>query len=380
MIRRTDLIQVVLDSSAMTQLLDRYESQLKRHGEQIQELFRLVTSLPTKSDFDRLRAEVRDEAQAIVRDLNPKVHALEKDARNTDGLRDDFNSLSEHVDECESQLKKTSDHVQTIASAYASLARTSAPLDSDLPRTLFNTSQHVHSNFTKIFDTLKDLRNRIDTCYDSASAIPREVTVEAPKIDLSKLHLRGESPATFEDPPDLPELHRFSEIAEPVDYIYELVPRLQGILRCHHAKISSLERPPPELQDMLERVRASMARMGRELEELRGKLGQGVSRSDVARMIRNSHGVDDDDGGDETAVGIVHCIACGREMRQVVGAMTEHEALRVLGAPVTSIPIATGTIGQMYTNSKTINRNRESPRSVRPPRRPKVVKQMRWSG
>jgi hypothetical protein len=364
MTRRPDLIQVVLDSSAMNQLLDRYESQLSRHEEQIQELFRIVKSLPTTGAFDRFRADVQDEAQAVVRELGREVHAH----------RDDLTSLSKRADECEAQLSTTNGHVQTVASAYASLARTSAPLDSDLPRALFGTSQHVHSNFTKIFDTLKDLRNQIAGIPSRYESAP--VTVEAPKIDLSKLQLRGESPATFDEPPDLPELRKFDDITEPVDYIYELVPRLQTILRCHDARLSTLERPPREPQDALERVRASMGAMSRELEELRAKLGRGVSRADVVRMIRDSQGIDDGDG-DETAVGIVHCIACGREMRQVVGAMTEQEALRVLGAPVTSIPLTTGTVAQMYTNSRTIDRSGERPRSLRSPRKPKVVKQMR---
>jgi hypothetical protein len=373
MTKRTELIQVVLDSSAMNQLLDNFESQLTRHGEQIQELFRLVRSLPTMSDFDQFRADMREDTQAAVRDLVRDVQSLERGARKAEALRDDFTSLSTRVDDCASQLKTTTGHVQTIASAYASLAKTSARLDSDLPRTLFNTSQHVHSNFRKIFDSLKDMRNQSSDTSPHSDRAPVVAADEAPKIDLSKLQLRGESYTMFDDPPDLPELHKFVEITEPVDYIYELVPKLQSILRCHHEKLAILERPAKELQDTLERVRASTVAMAHDLDELRGNLGRGLSRADVARMIRDSHPIDD---GDQTAVGIVHCIACGREMRQVVGAMTEQEALRVLGDPVTSIPLATGTVGQMYTNTKTIDRSGEGPRSVRPPRKLKVVKQI----
>jgi hypothetical protein len=63
-------------------------------------------------------------------------------------------------------------------------------------------------NFTKLFDSLRDLRNQIaGTAYrrEPASAIS-SAPAEAPKIDLSKLQLRGESYATFKGPPDLPEL------------------------------------------------------------------------------------------------------------------------------------------------------------------------------
>jgi hypothetical protein len=238
-------------------------SQLTRHGEQIQELFRLVRSLPTISDFDQFRADT----QAAVRDLVRDFQSLERGARKAEALRDDFTSFSTCVDDCVSQLKTTTGHVQTIASAYASLAKTSARLDSDLPRTLFNTSQHVHLNFRKIFDSLKDLRNQLSDTSPRSDRGPAAAD-ETPKIDLSKLQLRGESYTMFDDPPDLPELHKFVEITEPVDYIYELVPKLQSILRCHHEKLAILDRPAKDLQDTLERVRTSTVAMARDLDEL----------------------------------------------------------------------------------------------------------------
>ena len=199
--------------------------------------------------------------------------------------------------------------------------------------------------------------------------VEREVVREAePQIDLSGLNLRPDCTMEFEEPPTLPKLEKFDKVESSVDYMYEMVPKLQAILNCYHEKIDSL--PNTELDrdflgELMDKLRGSMAGMSRELEDLKNNVSKGVSRADVAKMIREMMHVDTEP--DQTSVGCVKCIACGRDMRQVAGAMPEEEATRTMGAPPQSMATASDygpSIGHVY--ARTMERDSlESPRAGR---------------
>jgi hypothetical protein len=90
-------------------------------------------------------------------------------------------------------------------------------------------------------------------------------------------------------------------------------------------------------------------------------------------MVRKLQGGQDGDGATSTSIGIVKCIACGREMQQVAGAMTEDEASKLLGAAPNCVaagpqiaapfsPIYSASGSEAFDTAGLI----ESPRAVRP--------------
>lgn len=71
----------------------------------------------------------------------------------------------------------------------------------------------------------------------------------------------------------------------------------------------------------------------------------------------------------QTAVGRMRCMACGREIPQVVGAITEDEAQRILGPPPNSQVYRgkTTNYGVLYREKEGFDSGIvESPRSIRP--------------
>ena len=192
----------------------------------------------------------------------------------------------------------------------------------------------------------------------------REVSGEwQPKIDLSGLNLRPEPKIEFDEPPDLPKLEKFKDVESTVDYIYEVIPKLQAILNCYHDKIDSLPNTELDrdfLSELMDKIRGSMAGMAKEVEDLKNNMNKGLTRADVARMIREMSTVEGE--SDQTSVGCVKCIACGRDMRQVAGAMSEDEATRTMGPPPMSMAMSeNGGVGQVYSRVM----DRDSPESPR---------------
>jgi bacterioferritin-associated ferredoxin len=180
---------------------------------------------------------------------------------------------------------------------------------------------------------------------------------------------------SFNDPPNLPPLHKFSELTEPVDYIYQLVPILQAILNCFKDRITDLDRPFPAesaIRALLDQIGAAIAGLANELAELRAAMHKALTRADVIRIVKGMLTMEE--VADQTAVGVVKCIACGREMRQVAGALTEEDALRLLGEPSTSlvrVPSIGVPLNQLFASPKSFD-SVDSPRAARPARRPRV--------
>jgi hypothetical protein len=74
----------------------------------------------------------------------------------------------------------------------------------------------------------------------------------------------------------------------------------------------------------------------------------------------------------------VHCIACGREIRQVVGALPAEELDKALGVQPSSVVRTSSTAGQlaqMFGTGSPLEQTLDSPRAPRPIRRPRIVKQ-----
>jgi hypothetical protein len=73
----------------------------------------------------------------------------------------------------------------------------------------------------------------------------------------------------------------------------------------------------------------------------------------------------------QTAVGRMKCMACGRDIPQVTGATSEVEARRAFGTPPNSVAYQSGqsTVGIFYQNREGFDSGIvETPRSIRPAR------------
>jgi hypothetical protein len=373
---RPELFRISLDNTGLNQILDVYDSQLKRHDDQIQELFRLIATAASKDDLQTLKADVNKDIHTGIQNMNSQITEIKSDDR-IPNLLSKSDSLAKKLTACDTQNQQNTSHLQTIASAFAALNKAQATLDASLPRTLLNATQHVTHTFTKIFEALRDLKTQVDNPPPPP---------EPPRIDLSGLHPHDAEEVPFQETHSLPDLTEFTDIRDSVAYIYEAAPRIQAILNAHHSKIEELDvRPPPEavhsdenlMQELVNKIRTAMAAMSRELNELRTSVEgtKTLTRADVARMIRDMQAPEDND---ETAIGCVHCIACGREIRQVVGALPAEEVDKALGVPPSSVvrtSSTAGQLGQMFGTGSPLEHIMDSPRAPRPIRRPRIVKQ-----
>lgn len=427
MSQRPELFQVSFDGSGLSGVLDGHDSRMDQHDAKIQELFDMMRKMATKDDLDALRnelkacitaeigglrAEMDDKVDRMCKkigelegkmdqalggndmnaELEDKLSALSK---KVDGVESDVDDVSkkvkkmtEKVDDvsktveaCDTKVNENRAFIQSVASAYAGLNRATATLDGTLHRTLGGSTEKVKADFAKIFEALKDLTKRMNGQETTGPVVvERSVVQEPTKIDLSHLNLRSAESVEFDDHPELPDIYKFCDIENSVDYMYQLVPKLQSILDCYHNKISTIPNGDQDrqfLSDLIDKIRNAMMEMSRELESLKNSMGKSLTKAEVARMIREMTNVEEDNP--QTAVGCVKCIACGRDMRQVAGAMTEDEALKMLGAPPNSVavfPPGIGAVGQQF--ARTLDRESlDSPRSTRPARKVKVVKQYR---
>jgi uncharacterized phage infection (PIP) family protein YhgE len=338
-----------------------------------------------KSDLAAVQtgmAEMQTEQAALKADVSAVRSEHE-------GLKADFaslrSSLEARVSECENQAKNLTGYLQSVAHSFAMLNKTTAALDPNLGRTLMKSASHVNQNFVNIFERLKQLETGAAVVRDRPDFAPPPTIIQSaptivqstPAIDLSPLQLRPAESRSFHDPPTLPPLHKFRDLTEPVDYIYQLLPTLQAILNCFKDRISELDRPFPAeaaIRALLDQISAAVAGLTNELADLRAAMQKALTRADVIRIVKGMLTMEE--VADQTAIGVVRCIACGREMRQVAGALTEEDALRMLGEPTTSlvrVPSIGVPFNQMFQSPKSFE-SVDSPRSTRPARRPRIRK------
>jgi hypothetical protein len=118
---------------------------------------------------------------------------------------------------------------------------------------------------------------------------------------------------------------------------------------------------------MIEKLRRGIVEMDNEIGELRKHLARSLSRADVMGMIAQALAVAGTEPV-ETAVGAVRCIACGKEIRHVVGALAEADAIRRFGVPTNTLALQQitggGRVGELYSSPEQLQ-GIESPRAVR---------------
>jgi predicted nuclease with TOPRIM domain len=382
-----------------------------------------LTDMKTSFD-DKLRDQITT-LEAKIPENDPRIPLL----------MDRMGKCEGSIDSTAKKMHLTRDSVQQIASSIASLNKTQAALDSTLPEVLKGSVGYVNHNFAEIFGELEKIREReqfmsvVGPGFDSDEVIqsrsdgaegtgeyavappgdsggPGQVRVEkggdSHQTTIEKktivrrvgggttIDLRDISPypavtVHWQDPPDLPTVRKYQRIEEVVDFIYRLMPKLQALLNAFHVKIDELNTEVVEKIDrslverMFDRFQGVIGEIKTRFEELKVAVEQTASRDEINQMVEDLfHALNVDN---ETAIGRVKCIACGRDTTRVTGALTEGEVARALGNAPNSIafhvPTSPQPIGVFYASKEGFDGViTESPRSVRPHRsiqvRPKV--------
>ena len=411
-----NFVRLQLDESILDKVFKNINDRLDRHEQMILELQRLLRDKPDKSDFDNLRDDMKKDIDNKTALLEQKIKDLESkfDNRIKD-LEDNFekrlmetanmlnltlrnkmsdlerripsagindgemgkrlSTLEETVFNNGKTLYTTREAVQAIASAMALFNNTNAKLDETLYDTLKKSVDHVNGNIKNLFDQLSQLKDSIqaNSIVDRRKQEPVQVQQLVSDFDITSIKPYPSVVAHWRDPPELPPIHPFLSLGEVVDYIYRLVPKLQAHMTAMHGKIVEnaadlLGKVDKSLvEKMFEKFQSVIGEMAGRLDELRDALEQTATRDEINEMVEDILSSLNQDA--QTAIGRMRCMACGREIPQVVGAITEEEAQRILGPPPNSQAYRgkNSTLGVLYREKDNFDSTIiESPRSIRP--------------
>jgi predicted sugar kinase len=214
--------------------------------------------------------------------------------------------------------------------------------------------------------------------------IMRERVVES-GIDISGIKLYPAVNVHWMDPPELPSLRQFVHIEEVVDYLYRMVPKLQAHLNAMHRKVVELNSEMLDkidrslVEKMFDRFQAVIGEVKHRFDDLKDAVEQTATRDEINKIVEdlfNQFNMEN-----ETSIGRVKCIVCGRETTKVAGALSESDVARALGNPPNSIayhaPNPAQPVGVAYSSKEGFDSAiMESPRAGRPYRplqvRPKL--------
>jgi hypothetical protein len=217
-----------------------------------------------------------------------------------------------------------------------------------------NTADHIRSRFAAISD-------RIDRLGRELQALKDAMPEQRQETDFGRLELQPPFFTVWNEPPDLPALRKFESHENAIEYIYRLMPKLQGYLNAIHLKLTDVDNQLPafarrEDTDGAEANVADLSQsvemLAKHLQDMRGMMGKMANKDEIVAALRKVHAPPAQGPDMRTAIGCVKCMACGRDMAQVSGAMPEEEATKMLGAPPNCV--ATGSpsalpFAPMYT-------------------------------
>ena len=399
----TDLFKLIFDDSGIRKVIEDIGRRLQRHDELIDELQRLLKEKPSFSDLEK----IRNDLQKL---LDDKINELQKFFNDkVNGLQDQFdslnNTLNERIDDlhketiankvdltplnnaveelnkkvgvCENNISKNTDdinqtrnYLQAQTNAYAGINNKKAPLTDSLASVLFGTTDFIKSKF-KEMETLKGELEELKNREPEKIEVPVPVFNEE-DIDITKLSLRGDFRPTIDMPPDLPKLSKFDRLPQAVDYIYELEPIMQGYMYAMHdaltdmlKKVNDIEDreseksttqsvDPKELENkfdaILKKIQSALRDMVTDLDDLKKGVRNGLSKKEIMDLIEqalNNH----EEPETDSSIGALKCIACGRDVNKVRGAVPEIDALKTLGAPPNSIMFQSSFMTPSYIQS-----------------------------
>lgn len=410
-------VRIQLDESFLEKAFKQITDRLDRHEEMILELQRLLKEKPDRSELQELHISISKEIENKSTEINKKIDDLESrlndkikdleenfenrlmDTANMLNLTmrqrfDDMehrlptgggstdNELSERLQTLEEtvfnngkKLHLTREAVQHVASAISLFNNTSAKLDNNLFDTLKKSVTSVTNNIQTLFDAISQMKDVVQaqTVIRSEPVTVNHESSGSNDFDISSIHPYPSMVAHWRDPPELPLIHPFLNIGEVVDYIYRLVPKLQAHLTAMQAKIVEnasdiLGKVDKSLvEKMFEKFQSVIGEMAGRVDELKDAVEQTATRDEINDMVEDILNSMNQEG--QTAVGRMRCMACGREIPQVVGAITEDEAQRILGPPPNSQVYRgkTTNYGVLYREKEGFDSGIvESPRSIRP--------------
>lgn len=387
------LFKLTFDDSQFQRVFQNFEEKLNRHEEMIHELQRLLQQKPSRSELEKVKEDLRKEftekisqAQAdITEQIDIRFLDFERKVKEQLNALSEISILSKRVgvneEISETNRKSIADlqlHTQTIANCFGLLNNESALLDDTLQNTLQRSTILVKNNFNTIFDTLGKYKTDFDKVYIDLKNIKGEISENKEQIsrlvdiDLSTINPQPEFNVSWTEKPILPDISKFDNIVQVVAYIYEMEPKLQGyLLSMHQRVLDNIEgidnaMTKETLDRLLEKIRKAIRQMDDNLADLRNQIGKNLTRKEVQKMIEDVFKSDEVIEG--TSVGAVRCIACGREMPQVNGALPESETIKKLGVPPNSLTLLNGGGGstQMYSSLTTLKGGiNETPRSIK---------------
>ncbi|KAK8900577.1 hypothetical protein M9Y10_002906 [Tritrichomonas musculus] len=386
------LFKLSFDDSQFQRVFQNFEDKLNRHEEMILELQRLLQQKPNRSELekakDNLRQEIEDKLNQFQSELTEqvenKIHELEKKVRdqlgNVSELKQFSNRLAineELANQNRSQVSELRGYLQTVIESYGAINNSVPVLNEHLHKVLLGSTNLVTNNFKSIFDTLNQYKADFNQCFDDLKNLREELSKEqernknAISIDFTKIDPQPEFKTNWRTKPILPEMFKFTNITEVIEYFYNLESKLQGYLSAMHERVIDntvgLENATDKatLDKLLEKLRRAILEMDSDLTELRNGIGKNLTRKEVLKMIGEALHPDENDG---TSIGTVKCIACGRDTPIVNGAIPENEAIKKLGIPPNSLTLLNlnGSNTQMYSSLSTLKAGiNEAPKSVR---------------
>ncbi|EAY20104.1 hypothetical protein TVAG_366120 [Trichomonas vaginalis G3] len=406
-----ELFRFSFDDSGVRKVLNAHSEELKKHQEEIDELRRLLRDRPSFTDIDKMKEGIQNDYDKKISDLQNYLNDLEASMnKRFEQLHDEINGLpgklqantpkfdseaitkqlgqleeklkviENNVNKNSQDLQKSNNYLEIMTCAYAAINNRNAPLDQNLRENLNQTTAYIVNTFKRLNEKLNDhdhllsqLQSDLSKKAEARDFVPEENpqvvnnVINNTNIDLSGIGPRPKFKANWEMRPDLPEINKFNDVVEAVDYIYKVLPPLQGFLYALHDRIDDITETMPDvsgIEKLLQSLRNSLSSMDGDLSQLKNALKKGLTRQDVMDIISSMM----QDLYTTSSVGAVKCIACRREVTQVAGAITEVDALKTLGAPPNALAMI-GTpnrVANMYSNDNVLENGMiESPRSTR---------------
>jgi hypothetical protein len=412
-------VRIQVDESFLDKIFKQVEVRLDRHEEMILELQRLMRDKADRSDLKDLRESFVRELESKTLQLNTRIAALEskfdsrlkvleeqfenrlldmsnllnltmrqrfddlesripKGAGEVGELSDRLQSLEQTVFANGKKLHTTRESVQHIASSIALFNNTTATLDNALPEVLHQSVNSVKSDIQSLVEQLNKLRDQLKTLEILKNRAPADPTIihhekRQPDFDITAIRPYPSVAAHWRDAPELPPIHPFMNIGEVVDYVYRLVPKLQAHLTAMHGRIVETSADlvgkvdKSLVEKMFEKFQSVIGEMASRVDDLKDCVEQTATREEINDLLEDILNSMSHEG--QTAVGRMKCMACGRDIPQVTGAVTEQEARRTLGSAPNSVVFkgAGLKVGVQYQTKDGFDSGIiESPRSTRP--------------
>ncbi|OHS93576.1 hypothetical protein TRFO_40165 [Tritrichomonas foetus] len=386
------LFKLSLDDTAFQRVFQSFEDKLNRHEEMIMNLQRLLQQKPGRNELDKIREDLRnefaDKMQQMQSDMfdhiDDRVSKIEKHVNEQlCGLTEVTQlaqrlSLTEEVsNRNQSSISELQNHIQSIATSYGGINGAKPLLNDSLQRVLNGSTNLVVNNFKNIFESINKMKTDLKQCQDDLNKViedeaNKKLNLEKELFDLSEFDPQPDFTCNWKEMPELPKLNKFEHIVESIEYLYGLVPKLQGYMIAMHNKIvdnaDGLQNAMDKdtLDRLFDKLRRAVLEMDQDLAELKQGVGKNLTKKDVLQIINEVLKLDEAEQG--TSIGGVKCIACGRDMPAVNGAMTETEANKRMGLPPNSIAFINnmGASTQLFSSLNSLkNGINEAPKAMK---------------